>query len=208
LVARFGGRRDRYFGWSLILSRPTPAQASSRSPRARPGSAWESADSLGRVQDGKTMWWRSEGALLLDVAQIGKSSAAGPRVRILFPPAGSLVQTGLINAGASGRHCRSRCTPLGAASRIMLYGATRPSSFRARCPRCRTCRARCGSTRSATASTVCAARSAAVSHSAPQPTSRFSGASQYFAWGRRLFIREHRGVTTAKLGVAGPVQPH
>jgi hypothetical protein len=24
----------------------------------------------------------------------------------------------------------------------------------------------------------------------------------------RLFIREHRGVTTAKLGVAGPVQRH
>jgi putative transposase len=64
------------------------------------------------------------------------------------------------------------------------------------------------SRREATASTVCAARSAAVSRSAPQPTSRFSGASQYSAWGRRLFIREHRGVTTAKLGVAGPVQPH
>ena len=40
------------------------------------------------------------------------------------------------------------------------------------------------------------------------PVLRFSGASQYSAWGRRLFIREHRGVTTAKLGVAGPVQPH
>jgi hypothetical protein len=39
------------------------------------------------------------------------------------------VQTGLINAGASGRHCRSRCTPLGAASRITHALRCHPTFF-------------------------------------------------------------------------------